>query len=71
MIRLKFELSERQYNLIREALENYWEICGEGGEYRHLTGEIEALAEGLHEQYVKEYYSENKRERKINERRRS
>lgn len=50
---MKFELSEEQYYLISFALENYYEICREDGEHRHLAREIEDLGEYLHDQKIK------------------
>lgn len=44
---MKITLTEEQYQLIRDALENYYYICKADGEYRYLLDDIIELGDML------------------------
>lgn len=47
---MKLELTEQQYKIIRDALESYYYICKDDGEFRHLLDDITELEITLNNQ---------------------
>ncbi len=47
---MRLELTEQQYKIINNALEHYYYICKDDGEYRHLVEDIIALEVELNKQ---------------------
>jgi effector-binding domain-containing protein len=48
------EISESQYRLIREALENYYNICGDDRENIFTMADIDDLEEYLIERHMEQ-----------------